>query len=64
MRVPVLFRSVLSPKGEAMTDDRGQFRIAKLPPGEYLVCACGRSPRPLDSQLRPLLGPAVATVTP
>jgi hypothetical protein len=47
-----------------MTDDRGQFRIAKLPPGEYLVCACGRSPRPLDSQLRPLLGPAVATVTP
>ena len=64
LRIGVLSRSVLSPKGDGLTDDRGRFRIGSLPVGDYLICVCGRDPRPLDRQLMPLLGPAAAAVTP
>lgn len=34
------FRAMLVPGGSATTDDGGQFRVADLPPGDYLICAC------------------------
>lgn len=51
------FRLILLPRGGAEADDRGRFWIGNLPPGEYLVCACGRASLPIDSRLLSLLGP-------
>ena len=53
------------------TDDRGEYRFAGVPPGDYLVCACLRDPIPFDGHLlatlatRPLdlLGAAGRAVT-
>ncbi|MBK9242288.1 MAG: carboxypeptidase regulatory-like domain-containing protein [Acidobacteria bacterium] len=45
------FRLGLLPRGTAISDDRGQFRIADLPPGDYLACACARDPLPIDKEL-------------
>ncbi len=45
------FRPGLFPRGTAISDDRGQFRIADLPPGDYLACACARDPLPIDKDL-------------
>ena len=45
------FRPVLFPRGESITDDRGQFRIGDLPAGDYLVCACVRDALPIDKDL-------------
>jgi len=45
------FRPVLFPRGESITDDRGQFRIGDLPAGDYLVCACVRDALPIDTDL-------------
>ena len=33
------FRPMLMPRGGAVSDDRGQFRISDLPPGDYLICS-------------------------
>lgn len=44
-------RPVLFPRGNAVTDDRGQFRIGDLPAGDYLVCACGKASLPFDKNL-------------
>ena len=45
------FRPGLFPRGTSVSDDRGQFRIADLPPGDYLACACARDPLPIDKDL-------------
>jgi hypothetical protein len=45
------FRPMLFPRGGAVSDDRGQFRISDLPPGEYLICACDRDSLPIDRSL-------------
>jgi hypothetical protein len=45
-RPPVLAGDVRS-----RTDDRGQYRLTGLLPGEYYVCACNREPIPFDGQL-------------
>ena len=37
--------------GTAQTDDRGMFRIDRLRPGDYLVCACHHDAIPFDGQL-------------
>ena len=50
-RRSIQFRPVLFPRGEAATDDRGQFRIGDLPAGDYLVCACVRDALPIDRDL-------------
>ena len=50
-RRSLMFRPVLFPRGEAATDDRGQFRIGDLPAGDYLVCACVRDALPIDTDL-------------
>lgn len=50
-RRSIVFMPVLFPRGEAVTDDRGQFRIGGLPAGDYLVCACVRDPLPIDKDL-------------
>lgn len=50
-RRSLLFRPVLFPRGEAVTDDRGQYRIGDLPAGDYLVCACVRDALPIDTDL-------------
>jgi 5-hydroxyisourate hydrolase-like protein (transthyretin family) len=45
------FRPMLFPRGGAVSDDRGQFRISDLPPGDYLICACVRDSLPIDKSL-------------
>ena len=45
------FRPMLFPRGGAVSDDRGQFRISDLPPGEYLICGCDRDSLPIDKSL-------------
>jgi len=45
------FRTGLFPRGNGVSDDRGQFRIGDLPPGDYLACACSRDPLPIDKDL-------------
>ena len=42
---------VLAWDGRAKTDDRGQYRLTRLMPGDYYVCACTRDPIPFDGQL-------------
>jgi len=42
---------VLAGDGRARTDDRGQYRLTGVLPGEYYVCACSREPIPFDGQL-------------
>lgn len=42
---------VLAEDGRARTNDRGQYRLTGLLPGEYYVCACNRDPIPFDGQL-------------
>jgi hypothetical protein len=54
-RRSVGFRSLLFPRGATVSDDRGQYRIGDLPPGEYLICACRREPVPIDKALLPPL---------
>jgi hypothetical protein len=44
-------RRTLRPAGQNRTDDRGAYRIGNLAPGEFVVCACGRDPIPLDGVL-------------
>jgi hypothetical protein len=41
----------LMPRGTAVTDDRGQFRLRGLSVGDYLVCACTRDALPIDKDL-------------
>jgi hypothetical protein len=50
------FRAGLFLRGSAVTDDRGQFRIADLPPGEYLMCVCVRDALPIDKALLNRMG--------
>jgi len=50
-RPMVGFRPGLFPGRTGTTDDRGHFRIADLPPGDYLACACARDPLPIDKDL-------------
>jgi hypothetical protein len=45
------FRPTLFPRGQVRSDDRGQFRLGNLPPGEYLICACDRDSLPIDKGL-------------
>jgi hypothetical protein len=42
---------VLAGDGRSRTDDRGQYRLTGLLPGEYYICACTRDPIPFDGQL-------------
>jgi hypothetical protein len=42
---------LLFPRGSAVTDDRGQFRMGDLPAADYLVCACAKDPLPIDKDL-------------
>lgn len=44
-------RAVPSVSGEARTDDRGEYRLTNLLPGDYVVCACRQDPIPLDGVL-------------
>lgn len=37
--------------GRGKTDDRGEYRLTNLAPGEYYLCACSREPIPFDGQL-------------
>jgi hypothetical protein len=63
--------TILSPAARTRTDDRGDYRFAAVPAGDYLVCACLRDPIPFDGHLlttlaaRPLdlLGAAGRAVT-
>ena len=57
------FKPLLLARGGAKTDDRGQYRIGNLPPGEYLICACGRETLPIDKGLLPVLGAPPPTAT-
>ena len=52
------FRPTVLPRDEVLTDDRGQFRISNLPPGEYLICACVRDSLPIDKTLLTRVGEA------
>jgi hypothetical protein len=45
-RPPAMF-----PAGRTRTDDRGQYRLVALAPGDYLVCACAQDLIPFDGQL-------------
>lgn len=62
---------VLTPSVRTRTDDRGEYRFAGVPAGDYLICACLRDPIPFDGHLlttlatRPLdlLGAAGRAVT-
>jgi len=56
-RRTVGFRPMLFPRGSAVTDDRGQFRISDLPPGDYLICACVRDTLPIDKNLLTQVAP-------
>lgn len=42
---------VLAGDNRSKTDDRGQYRLTGLLPGEYYICACNREPIPFDGQL-------------
>jgi len=44
-------RPVMTMMSQARSDDRGVYRISGLPPGAYVVCACGRDPLPFDGTL-------------
>jgi protocatechuate 3,4-dioxygenase beta subunit len=37
--------------GRGRTDDRGQYRLSQMLPGDYYVCVCGREPLPFDGVL-------------
>lgn len=50
------FRPALFPSGSAVTDDRGQFRMAYLSPGDYVVCACTRDSLPIDKSMLTRVG--------
>lgn len=50
-RAVVNGRSELQRSGQTRTDDRGNYRLSNLRPGEYLVCACARDPIPFDGVL-------------
>lgn len=43
-------------RGKTRSDDRGIYRMGNLPAGDYLACACGRDPIPLDPILLTTLG--------
>jgi hypothetical protein len=57
------FRPMLFPKWNGLSDDRGQFRIANLPPGDYLFCACAPAALPPGVGARQL-GTDVMTFAP
>jgi 5-hydroxyisourate hydrolase-like protein (transthyretin family) len=39
-----------------LTDDRGEYRLHGLVPGEYVVCACADKPLAIDPQFLPVMG--------
>ncbi len=51
-------RAVLAPASQAVTDDRGAYRITNLRPESYLVCACQRDVMPLDGTVLTTLASA------
>lgn len=51
------FRPMLIPAETHRTDDRGAFHIENLPPGDYILCACGTDPLPVSLRLLRQLGP-------
>jgi len=52
------FRPMLVPGRGAASNDRGEFRIADLPPGDYLLCACSRDSLPIDKGMLNRIGDA------
>jgi len=44
-------RPLLLSAGRSRTDDRGQYRLFSLQPGDYYVCACSRDAIPFDGVL-------------
>ncbi len=42
---------VLAGDYRSRSDDRGQYRLTGLLPGEYYICACSRDPIPFDGHL-------------
>jgi protocatechuate 3,4-dioxygenase beta subunit len=57
------FRPMLMPRGSVKTDDRGRYYIGSLPPGEYVICACGWEPLTIDKAFLALLGPLPPTAS-
>jgi hypothetical protein len=52
------FRQMLVPGRATASNDRGEFRIADLPPGDYLLCACSRDSLPIDKGMLNRIGDA------
>jgi hypothetical protein len=50
-RVIIDSRPELETADVATSDDRGMFRFANQPAGDYLLCACRRDPIPFDQTL-------------
>jgi hypothetical protein len=44
-------RAAMLSAGRARSDDRGVYRLARLTPGDYFVCACSRDLIPFDQTL-------------
>lgn len=42
---------ILQVMNRSKTDDRGEYRLPQLQPGQYFVCACSRDPIPFDGLL-------------